>query len=377
MKIFEITEDNLKKATSSERARYNSEIAMLLAFVGGQLKSFDPNTPESSIPSSALANPEEVYVGIKRFLAPNFDPELFGKWYNRSLTYIPKIQAKMDVTPSQFTWAAGQNKAEDAADIGFVGTPEAGVSVKDVGGITLANLTPDAVGLGGGGDVIARHAEPEFAHLKTVVFTEVMKLALASPDRPLSWHKASSYYITYSTEKKKFVVVGKGGGSTVQTVEMTQQEILSQVATNRDWQRPFGDWCVANWKNPVVQAAAQPLITKVATDFEKIIEKTLQDNAKLANLLRFAVKPYFYATTKYLFYVPTIETVKELKVKDVHFTRPNGWTLKFLADIGRHDSEQSARVEIHIRYANGMFACNPTVRVQSLKLPQFISWELL
>jgi hypothetical protein len=374
MKIFEVTE----KVTSSERVRYNSEIAMLLAFTGGELKSFNPAAPEESIPAVSLANPQEVYEGIKRFLAPNFDPVLFEKWYARTLNYIPKIQNKMDVTPNQYTWAAGQNKADDAADIGFVGTLEAGVSVKDVGGITLSNLTPDAVGLGGGGDVIAKHAAPEFAHLKTVVFTEVMKLALASPDKLLSWHtKHQKYYITYSTEKKKFIVVGKGGGESVQTVELTQQEILSQVATNKDWQRPFGDWAVANWKNPVLQAAAQPLINKVAGDFEKIIETTLQDNAKLANLLRFAAKPYFYATTKNLFYVPTLATVNELKVKNVYFARPNGWTLKFLADIGREDSEQSARVEIHIRYANGMFACNPTVRVQSLKLPQFISWELL
>jgi len=45
--------------------------------------------------------------------------------------------------------------------------------------------------------------------------------------------------------------------------------------------------------------------------------------------------------------------------------------------IGNAGSNNAAEIDVYMRYANGMFACNPTVRVQSLQYPEFISWELL
>ena len=51
--------------------------------------------------------------------------------------------------------------------------------------------------------------------------------------------------------------------------------------------------------------------------------------------------------------------------------------MKFIAEIGMKDSQENAQVEIHVRYANGIFETNPTARVQSLKNAQFLSWEEL
>jgi len=374
MRLFEFT--ILDEGGASGGARYNSEIAMLLALTGGKHKNFNPLKPEKHIPADRLVDAPAVYENIKRFLPENYNLTKFTTWYDIGLTYVETIKNKLDDMPTKFTWAAGTNKAEDAADIGFVGSSVAGISIKDEGGITLANLSPGALGLEGGGDVIARQAQAEFDHFKSVVFNSVLDLAEQAPNKLLSWHKKASYHITYVPKAKKFVIVGKGGQK-LKTVDYTRAEILSKIKTNDDWQRPFGDWCVANFGDPTVQAAAKPLITKVSSDFEKMIEKALISSDKLSNMLRFSKKPYFYATMRGMYFVPSVSTVKDLKLKRVYFAKPDGWTLKFIAEIGRPDSEENAKVEIHIRYANGMFACNPTARIQDLQDPQFISWEKL
>jgi hypothetical protein len=361
----------------SSGARYNSELAVLLALSSGNSAKFNPMTPEKHYPKSSLLDSGSVYDNIKKFLPANFNREKFIKWYDLGLFYKEKIKDKLDTMPTKFTWAAGSNKAEDAADVGFVDNAVAGVSIKDEGGITLANLTPAALGLEGGGDVIARQAKLEFNYFKTVVFNSVLDIAEKNPNKLLSWHAKASYHITYVPKVKKFVIVGKGGGTKIKTVEYTRAQVLANIGTNDDWQRPFGDWCVANFGDAIVQKAAKPLITKVSSDFEKMIEKTLVKSDKLANMLRFSKKPYFYLTAKNIYYVPSLDTVKDLKLKRVYFAEPDGWTLKFIAEIGRPDSETNAKVEIHIRYANGMFACNPTARIQDLRDPQFISWEKL
>lgn len=374
MKIFEVLQP-LAEGGQSGGARYNSEVALLLVLTGGNAENFNPANPEQSIPADKLSNPAVVYDGIKKFLVDNYDPRIFQRWLGLGQTYAQAIQAKLGAMPEKFSWVGGVNKADNAADIGFVGHDVAGVSVKDEGGITLSNLSPKYFEMGKG-DVIASHAKPEFDHLKRVVFDQVLSIAEAAPDQKLSWHSSQSYWISYSSETQKFTIYGKGGGSGKQ-VELTRSEVMSQLGKNAPWHRPFGDWAVANWSNQVVQDAAQPLIIKVSADFEHLIEVALQQSDKLSKTLAFANNEYFYATTSALYYVPTVETLNELKLKRVRFAKPDGWTLKFFAEIGRRDSEENAAIEIHIRYANGMFASNPTVRGQGLTNPQFISWEKL
>jgi hypothetical protein len=51
--------------------------------------------------------------------------------------------------------------------------------------------------------------------------------------------------------------------------------------------------------------------------------------------------------------------------------------MKFIAEIGMKGSDENAQVEIHVRYANGIWETSPTARVQSLKNPQFLSWSEL
>ena len=75
--------------------------------------------------------------------------------------------------------------------------------------------------------------------------------------------------------------------------------------------------------------------------------------------------------------MPSIEQAQDIELKSIQYGDADGTGQLFLANIGRAGSDEYATVDIYMRYANGMFAANPTIRVQSLKNPQYISWELL
>jgi hypothetical protein len=96
--------------------------------------------------------------------------------------------------------------------------------------------------------------------------------------------------------------------------------------------------------------------------------------------------PYFYCNADDIYYVPSIDEVSDLVVKKVYYgaisgegdvKEAEGTSQKFQAEVGRPDSEQNAKILIYIRYANGMFEANPTVRVQDLRDAEFLGWEKL
>jgi hypothetical protein len=122
---------------------------------------------------------------------------------------------------------------------------------------------------------------------------------------------------------------------------------------------------------------ATPLYSKLAKVFELTIENHLKQSGNLAGMMRFAKQPYFYASSNALYYVPSIDEVNDLEVRGLKYAAPDGTAQLFAALIGRPGSTENAELDIYIRYANGMFETNPTVRIQNLKNPQFISWEKL
>ena len=156
---------------------------------------------------------------------------------------------------------------------------------------------------------------------------------------------------------------------------MTEQEILSRIETNAPWQRPFGDWFQANWQ--AKKDYATPLFSSIVKGYEQKIESTLSNSQGIANILRFGPKPYYYLSPRKFYYVPSQKDVANLQLKSVAYGNPDGTSQKFLANIGPVDSDDYASILIYIRYANGMFASNPTVRVQELRNPQNIAWEEL
>ena len=363
----------IEEGGKSSGVRYNSEIAVLCALAGVDPQTFNPAQPEQSISADVLSNPEGTYNSIKKLLAPNFDQGLFLRWHQIGSNYAGLINNKLsDIGESleQFSWAGGKNQADNPADIGFEGTSISGISLKAEGGITLANLTPKALGLTPerGNDIFYQYAQEEFKKMKQDIFNDVLALAQSKPDEVIA-PLTDKYTIVFDSATQKFTCKGKT------SLTADANTIIASSGKNAKWQRVFGDWFQANWQSK--KAYATPLYSKIATVFESIIENTLKQNNSLVSMLRFSKQPYFYASVSGLYYVPSITEVEDLQLMGLKYGAPDGTSQLFVAQIGRPDSTEFAELDIYIRYANGMFESNPTVRIQTLRNPQFISWEKL
>ena len=164
----------------------------------------------------------------------------------------------------------------------------------------------------------------------------------------------------------------------------TRQQIMAASATNKKWQRVFGDWFQANYA--AEKELATPLYNAIATMFKDTMVEHLTKDRNLDAVLAMGKRPYFYANAADIYYVPSVEEVSDLTIKNVYYgsiqaegnvVEAEGTSQKFQAEVGRPDSTENAKILIYIRYANGMFETNPTVRVQDLKDPQFLGWEKL
>jgi hypothetical protein len=382
MKITELLNEaeKPKKAPAARKGsggvRYNSEVGLLAGFMRLDAEKFNPSQPEKTMPAQLLEDPKAVYTDIANLLAPVFDEKLFNKWYDLGQTYGQAMHEKLTKGKrrvERFGWAGGANQSESGpSDVEFIGSDVAGVSVKESGGITLANLTTASVGLDTeyGQDVFSKYAVEDYLTMKRNIFTEVMNLAQSQPDVPVS-SGDPKYTVTYMSATDTYKCVGKS------TVDLSADDILSKLGTNAGWQRPFGNWFVANFSE--YRHYSDPLFHKISSIFVETIAETLKDSSKLRKMLQFSKVPYFYATPKHLYYVPSYDEVDDLEVKDVTYADPDGTAQLFKIQIGRKDAldDATAELDFYIRYGNGMFETNPTVRVQSLKNPQFIAWEQL
>lgn len=364
MRLNEIFD--LEEGGPSGGARYNSEIAFLYTLAGKS--ELNLAQPSKSFDLGRFRDPKRVAEEIDRFLVPNYNEKIFNTWRAVSEKYVAAIEKREGKPIGMLGWAGGTNKNDDGvADVVFYDYPAAGVSIKDAGGITLNNLTPESIGLDKprGADIFAHLAQPEFEKMKSQIFKDVMNDAKQTPDVP-QFYKDQKYSITYNSETDDFTMTGKTN------LTASEQDIMSRIGTFAKWQRVFGDWFIVNWS--IKKQYMAPLAKKVSRIIEISIEQALRGSG-LQTMLQFADTPYYYATPKKLFEVPSVDEAGDLVLKRVYYGEPDGATQKFIAEIGHKDSTQNATVEIHVRYANGMFEAGPTVRVQSLKNPVNILWK--
>ena len=374
MRLYEFQDQQINEGGKSDAVRYNSEIGVLLSFCNANISKFDPNKPEKTIPSTMLADSQRTYADIKKLLGPAYMPELLNRWYNYAQTTVKPIVVnklvELGEVVDQFKWSGGANiNPETSADIEFVGSTISGCSIKEKSGITLNNPSPKDLGLEVGGDAFLRYARPEYLSWKQGVFTQVLNLAKKNPGTKIGGKDTDKYYVVYDPKTKKFTCNGKN-----QKVG-TSQDIMADMEKNAYWQRAFGDWFVTNYSTQKNLMA--PLVESIAEKFTTIMKLHLSQSGTAAKLVKFVKRPFFYVNPAHVYYVPSIDEVSDLTLKDVKFAAPEGATMKFIAEIGMKDSEENAQVEIHVRYANGIFETNPTARVQSLKNAQFLSWEQL
>jgi len=427
---------------NNKQTRYNTEIGLLVGFLGIDPSTFDPNNPEASIPEGSVT--PAAIKEIKKFLAPNFNPKMFAEWASKAPAYAEKISSKIGGMPEQFDWAGGTNyNAEGAADIEFIGSQVQGLSVKAETGITLANLTPKSLGLevARGNDIFYQYAGDEYRGMKEAIFNAVLDEAESKPGQRLGWHRETpdKYSITYNGPAKEpkqepvqqpdeldaikknagvqqqptpnttnlqgtdFVsapkqqqlpadamyedVQPKEGTFTItgkQNFTGTREQVLAAVLPNKKWHRVFVDWFQANYATQ--KGLTKPLFNAVAEVFRTTIVNHLAKARKLDAVLRMGKNPYFYCNASDVYYVPSIDEVSDLQVKKVYYgaissegdvKEAEGTSQKFQAEVGRPGSEENAKILIFIRYANGMFEANPTVRVQDLRDAEFLGWEKL
>jgi hypothetical protein len=361
----------------SGKTRYNSEVGVLLAFCDVDVANFDAANP--NIESTRLAHPHKICEDIKTYLNREhiYDSDELTKWSLRGREIVPVITKKLkelgEDWPTVYDWAAGTNRNPNhSADISFVDSKISGVSIKSKSGITLNNPSPKELGIDNSGDFFLQYAPHEYISWKTQVFESVLDLAHSQPGVRIGGKKSlDKYYIVYHTADEKFSCVGK------KTLVATRQEILDKVSSNGEWQRGFGDWFVANYRNSKVSEFMKPLRESITQQFMVKMIDHLSKDSRVARLLKFADAPFFYANPSKVYYVPSIRDADALKLKSIRDAKARGATIKFFLECGMENSDDVAAVEIHFRYANGVFEENPTCRIQSLKNPQHIGWELL
>lgn len=366
MRYSEIKEETLEEGGASNAVRYSSELGALVAFTGAS--SLD------TIPDSMLADPKATKAAIKSVL-PQLKKKIYDAWVEKGLAYKAAIMAHNGSLPQKYDWVAGEN-AGGVADVVFSGFPISGLSIKDEGGITLSNLTPKAVGLDPirGNDVFFHYAPTEFVSFKTQVFKLVVAAAHAMPDEVLA-PKWPRYWIRYNSMENNFTISYKDSKKKIQETTVTEAEIFTKIETNVAWHRVFGDWFQENFQ--AQKKLMRPLVIKIAKEFTEIMSKALNSSKVIKNMLQFEKKPYYYATPKEIYYVPAEKDAGDIKLKGIAYDDPDGTGQLFKAKIGNDESDDGAIIDIYIRYANGLFATNPTARVQSLKDPEFIAWDKL
>jgi hypothetical protein len=394
MRFNEFKTQILDEGGPSGGKRFNSEVGVLLGLLGldPATTGFDPVNPENTIPAGKLSNPDKVYSDIKKLLPGVFSLEVLKGWYDYTVAdIIPAINKKGVELPDQYIWAGGKNKG-GPADIGFVGSNISGISIKDEGGITLANPSPTALGFAikRGQDLFKIHAPAEWTAMKEKIFTMVLDIAennaktetqAGKQPVPMNWNR-DKYSILFDVNTNMFTITGK------KNITTTRTAIIGAAGGNASWQRVFGDYFVKHFDKKL----AYPLFKAVTQQFIDIMKPHLegidQSNANLLKLLQFGDKPMFYVTPAELYYIPpttdinmrTIQLISispAVAITDDPESGPDAVSLKFSAKIGKPTSTDHATVDIYVRYANGMFETNPTARIQNLQNPVFMNWEKL
>lgn len=417
----------LLEGGNSKKTQFNSEVGLLAAMCGVDPQGFDPENPEAGFANSTYTINQEAFDNIKSE-AKSFEPAKFNKWAGpvgqKIVNLVLGELEKLNIAPpTELTWVGSQNQSS-VADIKFLNHTLDGISVKESGAPTLANLTVKSLGLAGEDpDVFREHAKEEWDEVKRYCFQSVLDKARSQPGKPFAPIKPK-YSITYiegelpatPVKAKKepqtqpqvqppvqaapapqqaapqatqpaivpdeqapplkenistgyFEIDFKG-----KKVQKTEETIMEEIFLNKDWQRVFGDYFQSFWhKDSELKRLGQRLFTKIGSDFVSKIKTGLANQNNLHSAVKIGALSYFYATPKAVYYVPSVNNNKGLKLIDLQYSNPKGTSQNFLATIGYED-EEPATVLIYIRYANGIFEANPTVRVQSLKNPAGLGW---
>ena len=188
MRFTEFYQPLITEGGDSKATQFNSEVGLLAAMCGVDTASFDPTNPADSFTNSPYVVGEATLANIQAGAA-NYKPDVFAKWVNKigpgiANKVLDQLAQLGHPAPTELEWVGSQNQSS-VADVKFVNHPVDGISVKEKGAPTLANLTPKALGLDtgpdGDPDVFRRFVKPEWDAVKTYVFEKVISIAKSQP----------------------------------------------------------------------------------------------------------------------------------------------------------------------------------------------------
>ena len=438
MRFNEFKNIQLKEGGNSKGTQFNSEVGLLAAMCGVDFTTFDPNNPAPSFTNSRYTIGKSTLQNIQS-QAANYNPTKFNKWAGSvGQKIVSSVLAELDKldmqAPTELAWVGSDNQSS-VADIKFVNHLVDGISVKEQGAPTLANLTAKSLGLDAGpegdSDVFRAFAKTEWDAVKEYCFQAVLDKAQAQPGKPYAPIKPK-YSITYlESEIPSNASRLKAPKATPQQTQQQVQQpapqqnqptpqqpnqqmdsdlspddtslsedieyaqaspgyylikygdkevhepsdrIWADLHKNQEWQRVFGDYFQSQWnKDQNLTELGKKLFGKIGADFVAKIKDGLANSNNLHSAVKMGSVSYFYTTPKATFYVPAVNNNKGLKLQNLEYTSPKGTNQNFEASVG-YDGEEPATVLIYIRYANGIFQTNPTVRVQKLTNPQGLGW---
>lgn len=374
--------------------RFFSELGALAAWAGyeGSVPNFDPEHPEQWLDPKKLANPEKIFGEIRRFLGPatkgynaldkkpHFD---IAEYYARSKQgrdiILANISEKGLAPPTKFDWVGGENARSVGAtpsDVDFVDGDVAGVSIKDDGGVGLANLGAGELEFEGEGDLFARLAPSELLALKKAIMTDLLKEVKQNGEYVVP--SSPNNKIVYDPKDKQypFIVYAKNKKPAKATVaDLLGEDYLSKSYA---YQRFLGDYFLANAGKYTKYTNA--LLVATSDKIRDAIENKVIPNAdKLAKLGGFGNKAYYYQLAKpfKVAFVPDKSTANDIEIVKITPPKVMSGGLKYLIALRRRGMEDYATVEAHIRYAQGVFSSSPSFRIQSLKGAQNLYWEIL
>ena len=418
-----LSERPIEEGDASGSTQFNSELGCMLGFVGADATLENLLNPKFKKYNTKLIKPNDVraqaQLGYDQGL---YIPENFNAWVKLGAAIKSKTKYKGKVG-----WdGTGQGNQGGVADVVFEdGATHSGISIKETSGITLTNTSPKELGFDYTGDIFKSYFEKYWLEWKQAVVDRVLELAQSgrvigapktdSEGNPVKQSgggeklRAIQYNHDDHTDdagnvyKADTYTIWYGKGPDIKTWKreaFTKDAINKAIkAGNSLMQRVFGDWY-----QTAIAGAEPKAIEYQEKLFKAFTDKALEEMSKalakpkaLSKLLQMSEsKPYYY-------YMPESKTkggkIKPEKLYEVpgtggstginvnlklagpiEYKQVKGTGQKYHVKVwnvanGTPDPDAFAIVTLYIRYANGLFAENPTARVQELKGAEHLLWQ--
>ena len=415
-----LIEQPIHEDESSSATQFNSELGCMLGFVSADATFEKLIAGDYSGENSKLLNAEGIIAqAIKD--QKMYKQDYFNKWVTKGADIKSRIGYKGKVG-----WdGVGQGNIGGVADVVFEdGATHTGISIKEKSGITLTNTSPKELGFDYTGDIFKSYFEKYWLEWKQAVVNRVLELAqsgrvIGAPKtdsegnpvkqsgggeklRAIQYNDEEHIDTAGNVYKADTYTIWYGKGPDIKTWKreaFTKDAINKAIkAGNSLMQRVFGDW----YQTAI--AGAEPKAIeyqeKLFTAFTKValekMSKALEEPKALSKLLQMSEeKPYYYympagksnrkVVPEKLYEVPGTGKSTGINVNlklasPIEYKQVKGTGQKFHVKVknvanGEPGKDAYAVITLYIRYANGLFAENPTARVQELKGAEHLLWQ--